>query len=156
MRSLRLQNKREIDSLAFGNIEPACAKIFPAVRHCWINFRREISRQDDKAGACLLHESLDIRWMKRRRRQPAPNAFGAAKIPDQTRLVVIERAEMHLRPQILARFSIQLPGRKKSRAERCDKKSEDKIKASARYGDGLEQGAASFSRRRRLGKRCSL
>src|SRR2546422_7411706 len=102
MRSLRLQNEREIDSLAFGNIEPARAKIFPVVRQRWINFGREISRQDDKAGASLLHESLDARRVKRRRRQPTPNAFGAAKIPDQTRLVVLDGRKLHFWSQIFA------------------------------------------------------
>src|SRR5213080_557208 len=100
MRSLRLQNEREIDSLAFGNIEPACAKIFPVVRQRRINFGREISRQDDKARASLLNEPLDARWMKHRGRQPSTHP--AAKIPDQTRLVVLDGRKLHFWTQIFA------------------------------------------------------
>src|SRR6266446_1641093 len=98
--SLRLENEREISSLSVDDVETACAKIFPVVRQRGINFARKLGWQNNKARTCLLHEPLHVCGTQRRSLQPSTRP--TAKIPNQTRLVVIDRCELHFRTQVVA------------------------------------------------------
>ena len=91
--SLRFQHQREIDAFAFRDAETVDRKESPAFRWIREKFARCGRWQNDKTWIGCVHELSSVALFQRR--EKTLNA--GAKIPDQTRLLELDRSKLHVR-----------------------------------------------------------
>ena len=108
---LWLQHQREIDALAFRDVETIDGKESPASRWVRKKFARNGRRQDDETWIGCAHELSSAALFQRR--EKTLNA--GAKIPDQTGLLEFDRSKLHVRLQRRARHLKELICGKKPR-----------------------------------------
>src|SRR5205085_3731954 len=120
---VRLQNKREIDTLAFGDVESSGGKGFPIRRRVQKCFGHQTSRQNHEARSIFFHELRGARRIQRRH----PTFYLRPKIPNQTRLLEINPAEFRFRSQLFFCLPKKLRGWKKSGGDRRDEKRNEEI-----------------------------
>ena len=92
MRSLGFQHQREIDAFAFRDIETIDREESPACRWIREKFARYGRWQNDKTWIGCVHELSSATLFQRR--EKTLNA--GAKIPDQTRLLELDRSKSHV------------------------------------------------------------
>jgi len=93
MRSFGFQHQREIDALAFRDAETIDRKESPACRWIREKFARDGRWQNDKTWIGCVHELSSAALFQRR--EKTLNA--GARIPDQTRLLELDRSKLHVR-----------------------------------------------------------
>ena len=91
--SLWFQHQREIDAFAFRDIETIDCKESPVCRWVRKKFARKGRRQDDKTWIGCAHEFSSTTLVQRREK----TLDAGAKIPDQTRLLELDRSKLHVR-----------------------------------------------------------
>ena len=141
--SFWFQHQREIDALAFRDVETIDCKESPACRWVREKFARNGRRQDDKTWIGCAHELSSAALFQRR--EKTLNA--GAKIPDQTWLLELDRSKLHVRLQRRARHLKELIRGEKPRHHWRHHEGNCDPHTRSCDRDGCEQGAAAFNRR---------
>src|SRR5215475_6641555 len=142
MCSLGFQDKREIDTFAFRDVEAADCKESPACRWIGKNFACDGRRQNNKTWIRCLHELGSAALVQRR--EKSLNA--GAKIPNQTWLLELGRGKLHLRLQRRPRHLKKLIRGEKPRHHRrnCEGNCDPHTRSCDR--DSREWGTVAFIR----------
>src|SRR5581483_2542106 len=126
----------EIAAFAFDRIESFGRKTFPAVRQRRINLVCVFRRHDHKPRSIFLQELL------RRIRVHVPSAHesvdAAPKIPNQTRLLVIDRREFHFWFKVIARLSKEFARWKEATGRGRNERDQDETNGGEVKGSTLQ------------------